>query len=134
MSPTPPRNPPRITHKDARVLDQLAVIIRQRSKAKAEDSYTARLLEGGRPQIVRKLLEEANETALAALLESKANLRRESADLLYNLLVLWYERGITPSEVWQTLAERDSSHDRNKVGVKIKTPPRKSSTAKQRRS
>ncbi|MDA7983384.1 MAG: phosphoribosyl-ATP diphosphatase, partial [Alphaproteobacteria bacterium] len=111
MPASPPRPRPRITHGDARVLDDLAEIIRRREGAPRSESYTARLLADGEPRIVRKLLEEANETALAALLESRAALCRESADLLYNLLVLWHARGISPEEVWKTLADRDAAHD-----------------------
>ena len=124
MPASPPRSRPRITHGDARVLDDLAEIIRRREGAPRSESYTARLLAAGEPRIVRKLLEEANETALAALLESRAALCRESADLLYNLLVLWHARGISPEEVWKTLADRDAAHDTAAVKSETTTTAR----------
>jgi phosphoribosyl-ATP pyrophosphohydrolase len=32
---------------------------------------------------------------------------RESADLLYNLVVLWTEAGVRPQDVWDEMARRE---------------------------
>ena len=61
----------------------------------------------GAPKIAQKLGEEAVETVIAALTEERAAVTAESADLLYHLLVLWVERGVTPEDVWAELARRE---------------------------
>ena len=43
---------------------------------------------------------------IAATAESDQHLVRESADLLYHLLVLWSARGIAPADVWGELDRR----------------------------
>ena len=89
------------------ILRELYVILNERKNADPETSYTARLYAKGVKKIAQKLGEEAVEAAIAAVAESKEHLVRESADLLYHLLVLWADRGLKPSEVWMTLAARE---------------------------
>ena len=74
-------------------------------------SYTVRLVEGGPPATGRKLIEEAAELAEAALLHrsNRAGDRRvaeEAGDVIYHLLVLLAERGVTAGEVVAELASR----------------------------
>ena len=88
------------------ILRELFVILSERKDADPETSYTARLYAKGVNKIAQKLGEEAVETAIAAVAESKEHLVRESADLLYHLLVLWSARGIAPGEVWAELDRR----------------------------
>ena len=76
---------------DSAVLERLFEVIRSRRGGDAEKSYTAELFAGGTGTIPQKFGEEAVETIIAALLESPAKVTRESADLLYHLLVLWAE-------------------------------------------
>ena len=119
MAPAPASgsaNPARLDGDDGRVLDQLHRLIRARAGGAPEASYTARLLARGRPRIAAKLLEEAGETAIAALAEPRPRLASESADLLYHLLVLWAEAGLEPQEVWQELAGRDAARDSGRGG------------------
>ncbi|HEY5208783.1 MAG TPA: phosphoribosyl-ATP diphosphatase [Stellaceae bacterium] len=91
---------------DGTILDRLYAVIEQRRGADPAQSYSARLLAGGAPAIARKLGEEAVETLIEALAGTPATLARESADLLYHLLVLWAAAGITPDEVWRVLEAR----------------------------
>jgi phosphoribosyl-ATP pyrophosphohydrolase len=46
------------------------------------------------------------ETAVAAVAESDQRLARESADLLYHLLILWHAKGLSPAEVWAEMDKR----------------------------
>ena len=50
--------------------------------------------------------EEAVETVVAAVAESDDRLARESADLLYHLLILWHAKGLSPAEVWAEMESR----------------------------
>ncbi len=92
---------------DGAVLDRLFSVVESRRGGDPGQSYTARLLSEGRGKICSKLGEEAMETAVAALDETPSNVVRESADLLYHLLVLWVETGVTPAQVWEELARRE---------------------------
>ena len=81
------------------------------SSASTTGSYTVRLAEGGAPATGRKLIEEASELAEAALLHrsGRAGDRRvaeEAGDLIYHLLVLLAERGVSAREVMAELASR----------------------------
>jgi len=68
---------------------------------------TARLLAAGLPRIAQKLAEEATEIVIEAVRGERSAVINESVDLIYNLVVLWSEIGITASEVW---AEMDRRH------------------------
>ncbi|MCZ6607882.1 MAG: phosphoribosyl-ATP diphosphatase [Alphaproteobacteria bacterium] len=94
---------------DSAVLERLFKVIRSRRGGDAEKSYTAELFAGGTGTIPQKFGEEAVETIIAALLESPAKVTRESADLLYHLLVLWAEAGIEPADVWAELQRREGT-------------------------
>jgi phosphoribosyl-ATP pyrophosphohydrolase len=75
----------------------------------ADNPRTARLLNAGLRKISQKLVEEAAEVALEAVRKRDAATIRESADLLYHLVVLWYERGIEPDDVWAEMRHRAES-------------------------
>lgn len=91
---------------DPHALDRLFETIRSRKGADPEASYTAKLFAQGTLKIAKKLGEEAVETALAAVAESREALIGESSDLLYHLLVLWAATGIEPGEVYEALDAR----------------------------
>jgi phosphoribosyl-ATP pyrophosphohydrolase len=91
---------------DATILEQLYATVAGRKGADPNTSYTARLFAKGRKKIAQKVGEEGLETALAAVSEGPADIAAESADLLYHLLVLWADAGLTPDQVWAELARR----------------------------
>ncbi|MCP4394678.1 MAG: phosphoribosyl-ATP diphosphatase [Alphaproteobacteria bacterium] len=93
------------------IIGQLYDIIESRKGENPETSYTAKLLAGGAPLIARKLGEEALETVIATLSETngekrKMEIAKESADIIYHMLVLWAEAGVTPDDVWSILKSR----------------------------
>lgn len=90
----------------ADVLQELYALIESRKGADPETSYTAKLFSKGREKIARKVAEEAIEVVLASVNETPERLASESADVLYHLLVLWADAGVTPDEVWTELARR----------------------------
>ena len=90
-------------------LDALFATILARKGADPESSWTARLFAKGRPKIAQKVGEEAVETVIAAMKGDAAEVTTESADLLYHLLVLWADCGITPEQVWAELARRSGT-------------------------
>jgi phosphoribosyl-ATP pyrophosphohydrolase len=89
----------------ADTLFRLEETIRARRAADPSASYVAKLTARGRGKIAQKLGEEATETIIAALSEDDRALTGEAADLLFHLLVLLADRGVTLAEV---LAELDA--------------------------
>jgi phosphoribosyl-ATP pyrophosphohydrolase len=92
-----------------------------------DNPRTARLLACGRSKIAQKVIEEAGEVALEAVRHRSRSVVRESADLIYHLIVLWHECGISPDEVW---AEMRWRADKLGIAEKLpKSPGRHSSAA-----
>jgi phosphoribosyl-ATP pyrophosphohydrolase len=91
---------------DETILLKLYEVVKERKSADPATSYTARLYAKGTNKIAQKLGEEAVETVIAAVDEGNDRLVRESADLLYHLLVLWADKGVLPGDVWEELDRR----------------------------
>lgn len=87
-------------------LEKLCNIIEKRKNADKDVSYVAKLFSKGKEKIAQKVGEEAVETVVAALAESKSRLVEESADLIFHLLVLLEERGVSLNQVYKELEER----------------------------
>ncbi|MGC6399821.1 phosphoribosyl-ATP diphosphatase [Sphingomonas sp. FW199] len=88
-------------------LDALELTIRARLGADPDTSYVARLHSKGRAKIAQKLGEEAVETVIAALDGDRAALTAEAADLVFHLIVLLAESGVTLADVRAELALRE---------------------------
>ena len=84
-------------------------------------SRTARLFQRGPAKMAKKLAEEAIEVVIDAVNGNSAAVVRESADLLYNLTVLWASAGVRPEDVWREMDRREML-----LGIAEKLP--KSST------
>ncbi len=93
--------------RDVEILARLYDTIIARKGADAAQSYTAHLLAGGAKAICRKIGEEAIEVTIEGLKGDGPAITRESADLIYHLMVLWADAGVTPDEVWAELARRE---------------------------
>ena len=93
---------------DAEILERLFLVIESRKGGDPGASYTAKLLAEGKQKIAKKLGEEATETVIAATAGTPAEVARESADLLYHLLVMWAATGVTPGDVAGELTRRES--------------------------
>ena len=71
-------------------------------------SRTARLFRAGRAKMAKKLAEEAVEVVIDAMHGQPEAVVRESADLLYNLVVLWVHAGVRPEDVWAEMRRREA--------------------------
>jgi phosphoribosyl-ATP pyrophosphohydrolase len=87
-------------------LHDLEKRVATRAKASAAESYTRAMLDQGVEACAKKVGEEALETALAAIGESRQRLTSEAADLLYHLLILLKAREITLAAVEAELGRR----------------------------
>ena len=88
-------------------LDRLYAAVLRARDADPATSRTARLLRAGRGKMAKKLAEEAVEVVIDAMHGNTDAVVRESADLLYNLVVLWVASGIHPKDVWAEMAHRE---------------------------
>jgi phosphoribosyl-ATP pyrophosphohydrolase len=92
-------------------------------------SRTARLLHHGPSKMAKKLAEEAIEVVIDAVNGKPEAVVRESADLLYNLTVLWAGAGVTPEDVWREMDRRERM-----MGIAEKLPKSAPPTTKGARS
>src|SRR5882672_10951931 len=80
-------------------------------------SRTAKLFQRGPSRIAKKLAEEAIEVVIDAVNGDSNAVVRESADLLYNLTVLWASAGVRPEDVWREMDRRE-----HMLGIAEKLP------------
>jgi phosphoribosyl-ATP pyrophosphohydrolase len=80
-------------------------------------SRTARLFQRGPSRMAKKLAEEAIEVVIDAVNGDAPAVVRESADLLYNLTVLWVSAGVKPEDVWREMERREDM-----LGIAEKLP------------
>ncbi|WP_242965061.1 bifunctional phosphoribosyl-AMP cyclohydrolase/phosphoribosyl-ATP diphosphatase HisIE [Petroclostridium xylanilyticum] len=90
----------------AKVLQDVYDIIVDRVKNPKEGSYTNYLFSKGIDKMLKKVGEETAEVIIAAKNKAADEIRYEVADLLYHLLVVLVERGITLDEVYDELERR----------------------------
>ena len=121
-------------------LSRLYEAVRESRGKDTSASRTARLLHAGPRKIAKKVAEEAAEVALEAAMGHRPNVIRESADLLYNLVVLWVEAKVTPQDVWDEMDRRErllgiaEKMPKNLVtGAKVSIRPLQAIAAKPRR-
>lgn len=87
-------------------LEELEARIAMRAAAAPEESYTAKLIARGMNKAAQKVGEEATEAVIAAVTGDRAELVKESADLLYHLLVVLKAADIPLAEVMAELDAR----------------------------
>jgi len=90
-----------------RSVERLYSTIESRRGADASSSWTAKLFAKGRGKIAQKVGEEATEVVIDAVAGNRENVVKESADLWYHLNVLWADMGITPTDVFTELSQRE---------------------------
>jgi phosphoribosyl-ATP pyrophosphohydrolase/phosphoribosyl-AMP cyclohydrolase len=88
------------------VLTELYSVVEQRKEKRPDGSYTTYLFNSGLDKILKKVGEEATETIVAAKNADPARLVSETSDLLYHVLVMLVERGVSLDEVLKELRER----------------------------
>jgi phosphoribosyl-ATP pyrophosphohydrolase/phosphoribosyl-AMP cyclohydrolase len=81
-------------------------LIAGRKESPQEGSYTTYLFEKGLEKILKKVGEESTEVIIAGTKKDKPETIYEIADLMYHVLVLMVEAGITPEDITDELASR----------------------------
>lgn len=93
------------------IITALYEVVEDRRAHPQENSYTCYLFDQGLDKILKKVGEESAETIIAAKNGVKEDTVNEIADLIYHLLVMMADQGITPDELYAVLSER-----RQKIG------------------
>lgn len=88
------------------IIPQLVNIIRQRETDMPEGAYTTYLFEKGIDKICKKVGEEATEVVIGAKNRDAEEVKWETADLLYHLLVLLQEQKVDVYDVLDVLKTR----------------------------
>ncbi len=88
-------------------LEELERIIQQRRQADPAQSYVAKLLQGGRDRVLKKVGEEATEFLLACKNPEPQPVLAEGADLLFHFLVALAERNLLLEQVLAELQRRE---------------------------
>jgi phosphoribosyl-ATP pyrophosphohydrolase len=88
-------------------IDRLFTAVMAARRADLAGSRTAQLFRAGRAKMAKKVAEEAVEVAIDAIHGQREAVVRESADLVYNLVVLWAASGVRPVDVWDEMARRE---------------------------
>ena len=97
-------------------------------------SRTSKLFRDGVQKMAKKLVEESIEVGLDAVQMNREAVVLESADLLYHLVVIWAECGVTPQQAFAEIDRRERLY-----GIAEKLPkagnshPRRLSTVASRR-
>ncbi len=91
---------------NASLLYELYDLIADRKVHPKEGSYTNYLFEKGIDKILKKVGEETAEVIIASKNAGTDELRYEAADLIYHLLVLMNEKGLTLGELFGELEKR----------------------------
>jgi phosphoribosyl-ATP pyrophosphohydrolase len=100
-------------------LDRLHEAVLAAKTADLGTSRTAKLLRAGRDKMAKKVVEEAVEVVIDAMQGNTDAVISESADLMYNLVVLWVAAGVHPRDVWAEMTRRERL-----FGIAEKVPKR----------
>jgi phosphoribosyl-ATP pyrophosphohydrolase len=88
-------------------IDRLFDAVTAARAADPDHSRTAKLFRGGVGKMAKKLGEEAIEVGIGALQGQRQEVIEESADVIYQLCVLWAECGISPDDVRAEMDRRE---------------------------
>jgi len=87
-------------------IDQLGTLIAERHKTMPEGSYTTSLFAEGKARIAQKVGEEGVELALARMKDDSAEMAHEAADLLFHMMVLLEDAGLSLADAINVLQDR----------------------------
>jgi phosphoribosyl-AMP cyclohydrolase / phosphoribosyl-ATP pyrophosphohydrolase len=85
---------------------ELENVVNDRYANPKEGSYVNKLQAKGLNKIAQKVGEESVETVIAALAETETDLINEASDLVFHLIVLLREKGLSLEKIAKNLEER----------------------------
>ncbi len=100
-----------MSNSNIQFISNLETIVHERQRNPSDESYTAKLTAAGTKRIAQKLGEEGVELALAATSGDREEIIDEAADLVYHLVVLLADQGLSLADVAKRLEERHSGRE-----------------------
>lgn len=91
---------------DAKIVERIFEVIKERIRNPAEKSYVSRLTAKGEDAVLQKIGEEALEIVLAAKEDNPKEITHEAADVLFHILVLFAQKGIKLTSIFEELERR----------------------------
>lgn len=91
---------------DAKMLERLFEVIKERIRNPTEKSYVSRLTAEGEDAVLQKIGEEATEIVLAAKANNAKEVTHEAADVLFHIMVLFAKKGIPLNSIFEELERR----------------------------
>ena len=87
------------------IIEEVFNVLTHRKKSSETKSYTSHLIKN--PELLaKKIGEESSELIIDFIKNTKEGAIKESADLIYHVLVIWVYLGINPEEIWKELSSR----------------------------
>ena len=87
------------------IMTELWRVFEERRSGQNPSSYTFKLLSN-RNLLLKKIAEESSEIIIAAKDKQRKEIVYEAGDLLYHLMVLLYDEGITMNDIYKELEGR----------------------------
>jgi phosphoribosyl-ATP pyrophosphohydrolase len=88
-------------------LDRLFLAVQAARRLSPSESRTSKLFRDGVAKMAKKLVEEAMEVGLDAVQMNRESVILESADVFYQLAVIWAECGVSPADVMGEIDRRE---------------------------
>jgi len=100
---------------DARILERIFEVIKDRINNPKPDSYVSKLSSQGEDANLQKIGEEATELVLAAKNQDENNIIHEAADLIFHTMVLLAQKKLEMREIFEELEKRHAQKTRRKA-------------------
>jgi phosphoribosyl-ATP pyrophosphohydrolase/phosphoribosyl-AMP cyclohydrolase len=91
---------------DARMLERLFEVVKERIRSPSAESYVARLTGKGEDAVLQKIGEEATELILAMKADDPKEATLEAADLIFHVLVSFAQKGYSLNSIFEELDRR----------------------------
>jgi len=91
---------------DAKLVERIFEVVKERIRKPTEKSYVSRLTAKGEDAVLQKIGEEATEIILAAKEDNAKEITHEAADVLFHILVLFAQKGIPLTRIFEELERR----------------------------
>jgi phosphoribosyl-ATP pyrophosphohydrolase/phosphoribosyl-AMP cyclohydrolase len=98
---------------DARILERIFEVVKDRIQNPSEKSYVSRLTAEGEDAVLQKIGEESVELVLAVKEDNTKEITHEAADVLFHILVIFAKKGLKLTSIFEELERRHKRKTEN---------------------
>ena len=98
---------------DAKMLERLFEVIKERIRNPSEKSYVSRLTSNGEDAVLQKVGEEAVEFIIAVKSDNPKEATLEAADVIFHMLVSFAQKGYNLNSIFEELDQRHKKKTEN---------------------